>query len=187
MGLEWVHTLSASGGMAATTRALPELRSDQVRTRRCNCNCNCNCNGTATAHSAHSTGSWLYAPAGLRRLAVASRRPQDGRHKSCKTHPCTTTSARTGRSLFFSSRFLARRRKREQEGRARKTLTQSSRPPKLSRKGQARNIQGLSRFHVWQKISLVSLVVVSLVDMSSAQLLALFSFIYSLGLRKKIL
>lgn len=85
MGLEWVHTLSASGS-PAPTRALPELRSDQVRTRRCNCN-------------GHSTGSWLYAPAGRRRLAVASRRPQDGRHKSCKTHARQRPHGRDGPSF----------------------------------------------------------------------------------------
>jgi hypothetical protein len=120
--------------VAAPTRALPELRSDQVRTRRCNCN-------------GHNTARALGCTCTLQ-LGVADSPPSTtGRQAQIMQQDPPmhdNVRARTGRSLSFSSRFLARRRKREQEGRARKILTQSSRPPSFSRKGQARNKQGLS-------------------------------------------
>lgn len=112
---------------------MPELRSDQVRTRRCNCNGH---------NTARALGSTL-------QLGVADSPSLPVVHRTAGTNHARPTHARQrphGRDgPSFSLPVSLREDANEKKGRPNTKDTHSVvKAPNLSRKGQARNIQGLS-------------------------------------------
>lgn len=160
--------------VAAPTRALPELRSDQVRTRRCNCN------GHNTARALGCTLQLGVADSPPSTTGRQAQIMQQDRPTHARQRPRTDGTV----PLFLFPFPCAKTQTRAGRPSTKDTHSVVKAPKLLAKRAGEEQTRPLA-FMSGEKISLVPLVVVSLVDMSSAQLLALFGFIYSLGLRKK--